>query len=156
MKIKRICASTLLLAMLATIGVSAASAGASTAAGGAPSAASGQSDPRGAHGFHRGGDRGALRALSQMTGISENDLLAKYPQKTAWQIAKQLGKLDDLKKNFLSAQKSALDKLVAAGRMTADVEQKIYADLQKRVAAIDGTNTVTLGRPGYRPQKSGK
>jgi hypothetical protein len=152
MKFKRICAAAVMVAMLMSLGVSAASAGSSSAPSSGASSSAGQSDPHNGHGYHHGGDFGALKSLSDLTGIKVPDLLDKYPQKTAWQIAKQLGKLDDLKKVFLAEQKTFLDKLVADGKVTADEGSKIYADLQKRVAAVDGTGTVTLGKPGYRPQ----
>jgi hypothetical protein len=100
-----------------------------------------------------GGDYGALTVLSKLTGISADELMSKYPQKTSWQIAKQLNKLDALKTGFLTAQKEFLTKLVTEGRITQEDSAKIFTDMQKRVAAIDGVNTVTLGRPGYMPHK---
>lgn len=160
MKFSHVSAAAATLALIMTIGVSAASAGASgsSTASSAGSAASSSSDTRnGCHGggAHFCGDFGALKILSDITGISREELFSKYPQQTPWQIAKQLGKLDALKQGFLENQKTLLNRLVSEGRITADDQAKIYADLQKRVSAIDGTKTVTLGRPGYRPEQKG-
>lgn len=97
-----------------------------------------------------------MTILASLTGKDVETLTSQYPQKTAWQIAKQMGKLDELKKEFLAKHKSLLDKLAADGKITADDSAKMYADMEKRVAAIDGVNTVVLGRPGYRPQMKAK
>lgn len=158
MKFSHVSTTAVTLALIMTIGVSAASAG-----NGGSSAASAGSAPSSSYdcrnschgGTHFGGDFGALKTLSDITGISREELLTKYPQQTPWQIAKQLGKLDAMKKGFLEHQKTFLNRLVSEGRITADDQAKIYADLQKRVSAIDGTKTVTLGRPGYRPEHKG-
>ena len=156
MKIKQFSAAAVSLALLMTVGVLAASAGSAPSASSGSTSSNSQSEQHKGFGAHNGGDFGAFKTLTDLTGISAEDLHSKYPQKTAWQIAKQLGKLDDLKKAFLDNQKTFLDKLVSNGRITADQQAKIYADLQKRVAAIDGTATVTLGRPGYKPDFKSK
>jgi hypothetical protein len=93
-----------------------------------------------------------MKQLSQITGISVNDLIAKYPQKTSWQIAYQLGKLDVLKSAVLADHKKMLDQLVKDGKITSADSTKIYADLQNRINAIDGKNTVILGKPSYMPK----
>ena len=149
MKIKRISLIAVMLALLMAVPVLASTAPSSSSGGN--SASSSQSAPQ--HKAHFGGDFGALKALSNVTGMSAEDLITKYPQKTSWQIAKQLGKLDELKKEFLAQQKTFLDKLTTEGRITSDDAAKIYDDTQKRVAAIDGVNTVILGRPTFRPGK---
>lgn len=148
MKLKRISFAAVTLALLMTLSVSAATA--PSASSGSSSATSSQNAPQ--HKPHCGGDFGAMKALSKITGTSVEDLTAKYPQKTSWQIAKKLGKLDALKKEYLAEKKAFLDKLTADGKMTADKAAKIYQELQKRVAAIDGVNTVILGRPSMRPE----
>jgi hypothetical protein len=141
------------LAIMLTIGFSAGAVSSATSNPQSNSSAT-SSAPQDKHtrGAHFGGDFVAYKALSELTGINVKDLSTKYPQKTAWQIAKTLNKLDDLKKIFLSTAKTTLDKLVAEGKISADDSSKIYADMQKRVAAIDGVNTVILGRPGFKPQ----
>ena len=161
MEFKKLSAAVAAMALIATLG--AASVGAQSAASSSSSqsgSSSSQPQANPGHGGRRvfaGGDFGAFKALSTVTGMSVDDLMTKYPQKTSWQIAKQLGKLDEMKKTFLNNQKTFLDKLVAEGKISSDDSSKMYADLQKRVASIDGVNTVTLGRPGYRPQsKDGK
>lgn len=155
MGIKQISSALTAAAMLAAVTVTAAPVSAASAASGssAPqSASSGMPAHRGP-GCHAGCCGSEFRALAKVSGISAQDLMTKYPQKTAWQIAKQLGKLDDLKKEYLSMKKTVLDGLVADGRITAEDGAAIYTDLQKRVAAIDGVNTVILGRPGFMMQK---
>ena len=130
------------LAVTLSMGAGVAAASPTAATTTAASASSAQE-------HHAGG---AMNILASITGMSVQDLTAKYPQKTAWQIAQSLGKLDELKTKFLSTQKTFIDKLVSEGKLTAADGGKVYADLQKRVANIDGKNTVILGRPGYRPE----
>ena len=140
------------LAIMLTFGFSAGAASSATSNPQSNSSTSSVAQDKHTHGAHFGGDFVAYKVLSELTGISVKDLSTKYPQKTAWQIAKTLNKLDDLKKNFLIAQKTTLDKFLAESKISADDNSKIYADMQKRVAAIDGVNTVILGRPGFKPQ----
>jgi hypothetical protein len=159
LRFKRISLAAAALAVIMALGapISAAAAPPSGQQGSAASSAAGNLPHQGRHIHRCGGDFGALKTLSGITGISVDDILNKYPQKTSWQIAKQLGKLDALKKGFLTNQKTFIDKLVSEGKITAADGTKVYADLQKRVAAIDGTSIVTLGRPGFKPGfKSGK
>jgi hypothetical protein len=99
----------------------------------------------------RAGHNG-MKQLSQLTGISIDDLHTKYPQKTSWQIALQLGKLDSLKSAVLADHKKMLEQLVKDGIITSVDSTKMFADLQKRVIAIDGKNTVILGKPSYMPK----
>ncbi|MDR3644017.1 MAG: hypothetical protein P4M02_02950, partial [Clostridia bacterium] len=106
------------------------------------------------HSGHHGA--GGMNQLAKLTGMSIKDLTAKYPQQTSWQIALKLGKLSALKSAVLAEQKAMFDKMASDGMITADDSKKMYADLEKRVAAIDGKNTVILGRPGYMPQFSGE
>jgi hypothetical protein len=134
------------------VSVSAATAG--TAPNGTVSAPQGnapQDKCKGMRGTHSG-----MQQLSQITGISVEDLHTKYPQKTSWQIAFQLGKLDALKSAVLADHKTMLDKWVTDGKITGEESTKMYADLQKRVNAIDGKNTVILGRPSYMPKFKGE
>lgn len=91
----------------------------------------------------------SMNALSRITGKAESELIRQYPQKTSWQIAFELGKLDQLKKAVLEEHKQGLDKAVADKKITEEESKKIYADLQKRIALIDGKNIVILGRPGF-------
>lgn len=133
----------------AATSVSAAAASAASSSAASSPAKDGQSHP----GHRHGGESGAMKILAGLTGTDAKALEEKYPQQTAWQIARKLGKLDALKQEFLSQHKQMFDKLAAAGKITADDSAKMYTDLQKRVAAIDGSETVVLGRPGYRPQR---
>lgn len=94
----------------------------------------------------------AMDELSRITGISMEDLHDKYPQKTPWQIAKSMGKLEELKSAFLTQNKELLGKMEQEGKLTAEESKKVYEDLQTRVAAIDGTNVVILGAPKYKPE----
>lgn len=98
------------------------------------------------HGGH------SMELLAEITGKSVTELNSQYPQKTAWQAAKAMGKLDDLKKAYLARNKVMIDSLVDSKRISADDGAKMYADLQKRVAAIDGVNIVIPGRPTYMPK----
>lgn len=86
-----------------------------------------------------------MSALSKITGKTESELAAQYPQQTSWQIAYRLGKLDELKKEVLARHKGMLDHMVADKKITAQESAKIFADFQKRVNAIDGKNVVILG-----------
>lgn len=148
---KRLAVPAAAMALVTALSVPAAAASASSASS-VPQ--SGTSSSARCH--HHGGGSGAMTILASLTGKDVETLTSQYPQKTAWQIAKQMGKLDELKKEFLAKHKSLLDKLAADGKITADDSAKMYADMQKRVAAIDGVNTVVLGRPGYRPQMKAK
>jgi hypothetical protein len=94
----------------------------------------------------------AMELLAEITGKSVADLRSQYPQKTAWQAAKSMGKLDDLKKAYLARTKVYIDNLVAEKKITADDGAKMYADVQKRIAAIDGVNIVIPGKPNFEPQ----
>lgn len=153
----RIAAAVLSAAMIATLSVASAPAAAAASAGTASSSAGSAPAPGGGHKGrgHRGcmGEHMAMRALAQLTGTEPHALAEKYPQKTAWQIAKQMGKLDALKKAVLAAGKEGLDRMVSEGRLTAAERDRMFEDLGRRVAAIDGVNTVVLGRPAYRPEK---
>ena len=154
--VKRFAAAAVSAALIAAMGVSAAPAASAASAGSASSGASAPASPGehkcdGPHG--RFGGHGAMRELAKLTGTEPAALAAKYPQKTAWQIAKQLGKMDELKKAVLASGKTRLDQLVSEGKVTAAERDRMFEDLSRRVAAIDGVNTVILGRPSYRPEK---
>ena len=105
-------------------------------------------------GCHRGGHGCTMSILSEISGKSVEEISKLYPQKTAWQVAKSMGKLDDLKKAYLSHARVCIDRLVYDKKISTDGGTKMYADIQKRVAAIDGVNTVITGRPNYKPQFS--
>jgi hypothetical protein len=96
------------------------------------------------HGGH------TMALLSEITGKSVSQITSQYPQQTAWQIAKSMGKLDDLKKAYLARAKVMIDRLVDDKKISADDGAKMYADLQKRVSAIDGINIVIPGKPGFK------
>lgn len=154
MKISRLAIPAAVLAVSTALGVPAAAAtpGASGGAGASSSSsASSQAEPRGHKGHHHGSEFAAMGILAKLAGTDAKTLAERYPQKTAWQIARELGKLDALKQEFLAQHKQMLDKLTSEKKITAEDSAKMYADLQKRVAAIDGEKTVILGRPGYRP-----
>lgn len=91
--------------------------------------------------------------LAEITGKSVDELERLYPQKTAWQMAKSMGKLENLKTAYLAKHKIFIDKLVADKRISTEDGAKMYADLQKRVNAIDGANVVIPGKPEFMPEK---
>lgn len=147
MAFKKLTAGFMALALMCTLLVAgpvvrSSAESPSTSSQGQETAPGGHRHP---HGFN------AMSDLSKLTGMSEQQLMEKYPQKTAWQIAKSLGKLDELKKSFLETKRAELNELIKEGKLTADQAAKIYTELNKRVAAIDGVNTVIVGRP--MPQK---
>lgn len=134
--------------LIFTLCPTAAAAVTAPASGNTPPAAGGPRVP----GHFHGKKGGSMQQLSKLTGKSVEELTAKYPQQTAWQIAYKLGKLDALKKAVLTEHKTMLEKMTKDGMITADDQTKMLADLQKRLAAIDGKNIVILGRPGYLPK----
>lgn len=95
----------------------------------------------------------AKSILAEITGKSVEELDRQYPQKTAWQMAKSMGKLDQLKTAFLAKHKIFIDKLVTDKKISAEDGAKMYADLQKRVNLIDGVNVVIPGKPEFMPEK---
>ena len=95
---------------------------------------------------------GAMSLLSEISGKSVTEIQGTYPQKTAWQAAKAMGKLDDLKTAYLSRARVMIDRLVEDRGISTQDGARMYADIQKRVAAIDGVNTVITGRPNFKPQ----
>lgn len=97
----------------------------------------------------------SMSLLANLTGKSASNLEAQYPQKTAWQIAKSLGKLDELKKTYLEHTKKAIDGLVENKKVSKEDGDKMYADVEKRVSAIDGVNIVIPGRPSFNPKLEG-
>lgn len=154
----RFAAAVVSMSLLFAIEASAAvpavsSSGSSAAPGGASSSTSvvPRDNQRNCPGCHKY-SHSAIKELSKITGVDARTLTEKYPQKTAWQIAKAMGKLDELKKAYLTDQKSFLDQLVSDGKITAGDRDKIYQDLSKRVEAIDGVHTVITGKPSYWPK----
>lgn len=95
---------------------------------------------------------GTYSVLADLTGKSVKDLMTEYPQQTAWQAAKKMGKLDALKTAYLEKKKTMIDRLVSEQKISKEDGDKIYADLQSRVAKIDGINIVIVGRPNYMPK----
>lgn len=93
----------------------------------------------------------SLKLLAKLTSKTVDELETQYPQQTAWQIAKTLGKLDDLKKAYLENSKKSIDGLVEDKKIEKDVGDQMYADIEKRINAIDGVTIVVPGRPSYRP-----
>lgn len=134
----------LCLIFAACVSVAAAAATGTAVSKSSPSAKQHNNDGAKCRGMK--GGYGGMKQLSELTGISVGDLHAKYPQKTSWQIASQLGKLDALKIAVLANLKKMFEQLVKDGKITNDDSAKMYADLQKRVSAIDGKNTVILGK----------
>lgn len=133
-----------------TIGASAAALPSSSSS---PQAVPGQNERYSGHTWHfKNCHCGGMSALSSITGMTQQELAQKYPQKTSWQIAFKLGKLDDLKRAVLAQHKDFIERLVAEKRISSSDAAKMIADLQKRLAAIDGKETVILGRPGFMPQ----
>lgn len=92
----------------------------------------------------RHGDFSALELLAEITGTDKKVLAEKYPQKTPWQIAKSLNKLDELKSAYIEKHKACIDSLVNDKKLTSEYGAQILAEIKKRVAAIDGINTVIL------------
>lgn len=150
---KRIAIISAVLCLIFTACVSVSAATNTTVPNSTPSSKQGVND--GAKCKCMKGSHGSMKQLSQITGISIEDLHKKYPQKTSWQIALQLGKLDALKSAVLAEHKKMLDTLVKNGKITSADSTKMYADLQKRINAIDGKNTVILGKPTYMPKFKG-
>lgn len=148
----RVVTASLALSLAFSFAAMAADKGASSAGSGAaaPSVSSGAKP-----GCRHCRQHGEIAALSKVTGISEDELLNKYPQQTAWQIAYKLNKLDSLKKEYLADKKEFLKMLVDENRITAEESSKIYADLQQRVSKIDGKDIVITGRPTYKPERKG-
>lgn len=99
-----------------------------------------------------GGGPSAMELLSELSGKSVADIAALYPQKTAWQAAKSMGRLDDLKKSYLARARVFIDKLIDDKAVSAQDGAKMFSDVQKRVGAIDGVNIVITGKPGFKPQ----
>lgn len=93
----------------------------------------------------------AMKILADISGKSVDEIMKEYPQKTAWQAAKAMGKLNDLKEEYLVRARVSLDEQVTDKKISEQDAAKIYEDLQRRVAAIDGVNIVITGRPNYRP-----
>lgn len=145
---KHLAALALTAALLCLPGVTATAA--DSGAQPVPGASQPQEQGR-CHGHH-GHMAGGFAELAGLTGMTQQELMQKYPQKTAWQIAAQLGKLDALKAAVRSSHKAMFDKMVTEGVITAADRDKMMADLDKRLAPIDGKNIVILGRPGYRPE----
>jgi hypothetical protein len=98
----------------------------------------------------------SMQLLSKITGKSVEELETQYPQKTAFQIAKSLGKLDELKKSYLDNAKSAIDGLVENKKISKEDGAAMYKDIEKRINAIDGVNIVVPGRPSFRPNLNSK
>lgn len=93
----------------------------------------------------------SMKLLSKLCDKSVEELQTQYPQKTAWQIAKAMGKLDELKKAYLENSKKSIEGLVEDKKIEKDVGDKMYEDIEKRINAIDGETIVVPGRPSYRP-----
>lgn len=150
--IRAACAASV-LSMSLTAGFAAAPIGIASAASIGTTAA--QTSPQKFNG-HPGRLRDmhcghGMSALSKVTGKTESELAAQFPQQTAWQIAYKLGKLDALKKEVLAQHKEMLDRMEADKKITAQEAANRLADFQKRVGAIDGKNTVILGH-GHMPR----
>ena len=90
--------------------------------------------------------------LAKISGKSIEELERSYPQQTAWQVAKAMGKLNTLKAAYLTQARTGIDRIISDKRIIAQDGKKLYADLQKRVAAIDGVNIVIVGRTNFKPE----
>lgn len=66
--------------------------------------------------------------------------------KTYGTIAKDAGKLDEFKAEALKVRKSQLDARVAAGTLTQDKADEIYAAIKKNQATCDGSGSARIGR----------
>ncbi len=98
--------------------------------------------------------RQEIGLLAEISGKSVAELNSRYPQKTAWQMAKTMGMLDALKKSYLARGKVMIEGMVESKHISEADGAKMYADLSRRVAAIDGVNTVIVGKPGFMPSFS--
>lgn len=123
----------------------------STTSSSSQSSSTSESAPSRCHKEHHHHGFCEMELLSKISGKSVEEIESQYPQKTVWQIAKAMGKLDELKKSFLSEAREKIDKLVSEKKISSEDGEKIYADIEKRVSAIDGVNTVILGRPNFKP-----
>ncbi len=94
----------------------------------------------------------AMQMLAELSGKSVKEISGQYPQRTAWQAAKEMGKLDDLKKAYLSRARVLISGLVDDKRISSQDGDKMYADITKRVTAIDGVNIVIPGKPNFKAQ----
>ncbi len=99
-----------------------------------------------AFGFGIGDDTGAAATY---LGLTADQIRTELESgKTLAQIAAAQGKTaDGLVQAILSAQQSNLDKLVAAGKLTADQEKTIDARLQKMITnLVNGTGRTGAGQ----------
>lgn len=166
----RIAAVTAVSLVLIT-GITAVAAPSDTgsAAAGSSSSASSSAVKRGARfaGMRKGqkemgfrtqgvGDAAVMQALAKLDGTTAKDLRTHYPKQTAWQIAQKLGKLSALKQDVVSEYQTMLTKMVDKKTITSDESAKMLADLKARLAKIDGTTVVTLGKPSYAPKTTAR
>ena len=129
-------------ALCGALALPAAAASSSAASSGSSSAPAQQHPPHGGSPEHL-----AWAVLSDLTGKTTAQLHTQYPQQTVWQAAKQAGKLDELKKQFLERVSAHLHRMQSEGALSAADTTAFYNELAQRVAKIDGEKTVTLGHP---------
>ncbi|HCC00890.1 MAG TPA: hypothetical protein DEP42_06730, partial [Ruminococcaceae bacterium] len=109
-------------------------------------ASSSSSEHTGAPGHHVvGGDYLALILLADLSKQSVKDLHSKYPQQTAWQIAKKTNVLDQLKHAYLEKQQQRIRTMQTDGRLSQEDGSRIYQELAQNVSKIDGEKVVTVG-----------
>ena len=83
---------------------------------------------------------------SKLTG---KDLAVVQQERTAGKtygtIAKDVGKLDEFKKEMLENRKAAIDERVNNGQMTKEDAAKLLAAMEERMATCDGTGMAAGG-----------
>lgn len=99
--------------------------------------------PGGAESF---GDTAAMRLLAELDSTTAEALEAKYPQQTVWQIAEAEGKLDALKHKAAAEYQTLLKKLLEKKEITSSECAQLLADMNVRLAKINGTSIVILGQ----------
>ena len=86
--------------------------------------------------------------VAGLTGKTEEDIIAQKNEtgKTYGSIANEAGKLDEFQKEMLAIKKQILDKKVAAGTMTQEKADEIYAALVENQSTCDGTGNAKIGK----------
>lgn len=87
-------------------------------------------------------------AVAGLTGETVEDIISQKNEtgKTYGTIANEAGKLEEFKKEMLAIKKQILDKKVAAGTMTQEKADEIYAALVENQATCDGTGNAKIGK----------
>ena len=96
----------------------------------------------GAAGFAYAAAQSPADIAAGLTGKTVEALVAERAAgKTYGAIAGDAGKLEEFKTQMVAQKKAILDERVAAGTMTQEQADKIYAALQANMANCDGTGS---------------